>query len=127
MKNTVYFSQITKLAFEIDQKYYKNKHYVWCSEQINPGRKQPVSSNPLRRSQQLINDIITKDDHSLMIGDNKNSLKQGAAIMYNKGLISDKALSRIEDRVDDASNDEFMPIILIIPYKKVHNKLKILL
>ena len=122
MKNYVLYSQGTRLSYEINKKYYNDVHFVWCCEKIFfKGTKQPETSNPLKRAQKLIAEIITNDSHGIYIENNIKEIKAGAAIMKIEGKITSQALTAIENRVDNASFFDFFPVIYVIPYEKVKN------
>lgn len=122
MKNYVLYSQGTRLSYEINKKYYNDVHFVWCCEKIFfNGTKQPETSNPLKRAQKLIAEIITNDSHGIYIENNIKGIKAGAAIMKIEGKITSQALTAIENRVDNASFFDFFPVIYVIPYEKVKN------
>ena len=123
MENRMLYSQITKISYDIANKYYK-EFYVWCCEKPNYGPEQPASSNPILRCRQIMSDIITDDNHSSMIEENKNGIIKGASFKKKDGIITKSDEKDIMSKVRCAENKEFCPYLCVIPYDIVKDRLE---
>jgi hypothetical protein len=82
----IFYSCCTKLAYEICQWYYGQKHYVWCSPYYDgPSRLSPYnsvapSSNPREIYWNLLKDVKAADSHSIKINNVRSGILRGADV-----------------------------------------------
>lgn len=126
MDKHVYYSQNTKLAYRISQKYYNKTHYVWCCNKpfYSAEEGQPVSSNPIARCEAFLSEISTKDGHTHWISENKLSIKRGAEEQMRNKVITEEQRNQIIALVNYADNEAFYPVLYVIPYEKVLDLIK---
>ena len=85
-KTPFLFSMGTFLAYRIDEQYYRNVHYVWCTNKFHSDL-QPGTSDPQTIGNTFLHDIKTGEQYS-------------KAIMYNKaGILISRFLSVIFIRI----------------------------
>lgn len=123
MTNKILYSQVTKIAYEIDEKYYNGKHFVWCTDKPEYGPSQPPTSDPTERCQRFLSAIYSDDSHEPFIEENKKGIKLGAFLMRKKGTITRKEEKEIISQVSGAKLEEFSPLILVIDYSSVAGRL----
>ena len=115
------FSQTTKLAYTINEKFYKNRHYVWCSEYIHD-TNQPPTSDPIARCNRLLQIIKTGDRHATEIDEHLSGILAGAKAKLKSKVISKEQHKLICTYLNIVGYEEFMPIIYIIDYSKVKDR-----
>ena len=125
MKDKILYSQVTKLAFDINEKYYNGKHFVWCSDKPSYGSMQSGNSDPIERSNRIMTAICSQDAHEWLIEENKKGIKKGALYNRKKGIITKKTEQIIITRVNDASFEDFAPLIYVIPYDNVKDVIEV--
>lgn len=119
------YSTNTLLAFHINQTYYGEVHYVWCSPFFgaanipSPYRPNPPSSSPQEIYDSLTRDIQNNDRHSAKIKSNKAGLRRGANFRRQRGLITDLQRLEIFDKVRLAPIPEYRPLLYLIPFPLV--------
>lgn len=129
-KNILY-STNTWLAYKISEKFYSNKHYVWCTPFFDGDNTAtslfslPPSSTPKDIGQELQKQVRRGDRHSTKIESNRQGLIKGAQIKFNIGKITKDELSEIIDIVTQANIPDFRPLLYLIPTVKVISDLKI--
>jgi hypothetical protein len=123
------YSTNTLLAYHINQTYYGELHYVWCSAFYGAANiPAPYHPNPPSASPQEIYDILMKDvengdRHSQKIRLNKAGLRRGATFKFGEGDISDTQRLEILDKVRLAGLADFKPLLYVIPYAHVSTML----
>lgn len=130
--NLLYYSTNSYLAFQINQNFYNGCHYVWCApifdseslDKYDLRRNIPPSSNPYKIYVSLKSDVESNDLHSSKIAANIKGIKSGAAIMLEKGVISDYEFGIITRMVDSSSAKDFRPLVYLIPKLFIDNKLE---
>jgi hypothetical protein len=116
------YSTNTLLAYHINQAYYRELHYVWCSPFFgaanipSPYRPNPPSSSPQEIYETLWKDVENNDRHSSKIKQNKAGLRRGAIFKHQKGDITDAERLEIFDKVRLAQIADFKPLLYVIPY-----------
>ena len=115
------FSQTTKLAYSINKNFYKNEHYVWCSEFIH-NINQPPTSDPIARSNRLLQIIKTGDRHATEINEHLAGILAGAKAKLKSKVISKEEHKLICTYLNIIDYEAFMPIIYIIDYSKVKDR-----
>ena len=117
------------MAYHVNETYYGNLHYVWCSAFFgasnfpSPYRPNPPSSSPQGIYETLINDIEAGDRHSAKIKENKAGLRRGANFKHGKGDITDLQRLEIFEKVRLAQIPDFKPLVYVIPFNLVQNML----
>jgi len=114
------------LAYKINEHYYNNEHWVWCSPSFDGSITgvNPPSSTP-RVIYRDLWDASTKGDlHSSKILSNKAGIVRGAMEKLKKGLISRKNFKDIQSIVQAAQLHDFIPVLYVIPFTKVASLVK---
>lgn len=123
MKEKMLYSQVTKIAYEIEQDYYGGIHYVWCCDMPTYGPSQPPTSDPIERCQRIISAIYSNDRHEALIEENKKSIRNGALYKCRDKVISNAQRKEITVKIKGAKIRDFSPLLLIIDYEKVRTRL----
>lgn len=110
------------LAYQINEKYYKGTHYVWCAPKFVCSDN-PPSSNPKEILKCFLNDVARHDNHSIKIEQNRLGLLNGVEIKYKSKVIDDRQRTNLIKIINNADIYYFRPLIYIIPYNKIKNKL----
>jgi hypothetical protein len=115
-------STITKLAYVIGQRFYREKHFVWCAPlhskdvHLPPN---PPSSDPIVIYSTLLKDVKGNDKHSAKIAENKIGLLRGAEIKEREGVITLRQMDLIAAMIESAEISAFSPMMIVTPYKLV--------
>jgi hypothetical protein len=123
------YSTNTLLAYHINQTYYGELHYVWCSaffgtENIpSPYHPNPLSSSPQGIYKALKDGIENGDRHCEKILLNKAGLRHGATVKHGQGDIDNTQRLEILDKVRLAQLPDFKPLLYVIPYPLVSGML----
>ena len=129
-KPIVLFSTSTLLAYRINEHYYHGKHFVWCNPFSNvksvlpANTAMPPSSTPCVLFKAFDSDAKTNDLHSVVIKNNRLGLLRGAAVKRSRGAITAAQESEITQIVNAAANQEFAPLLYVIPYAAVARLVK---
>ncbi len=124
------YSTNTLLAHHINQTYYDDVHYVWCSaffgasNMPSPYRPNPPSSSPQGIYDTLIKDIANSDRHSAQIKQNKAGLRRGANAKHKSGDITNEQRLEIFDKIRLAEIVDFKPLLYVMPFNSVSSLLK---
>jgi hypothetical protein len=114
----VLYSAVSTLAYWIAQRYYAQRHHVWCAPAPALDRFAPVnppSSDPIRIYWTFHDDIAAGDEHSSKIKENRLGIIRGAASRNARGLIDEATRQSIEDTIRLAPLNAFAPLLLVIP------------
>lgn len=117
------FSTTTKLAYNIDNYYYGRKHYVWVALYVDNLDIQAASSNPITIAADFAKGIVTKDRHNEKILGNIVGVRNGVQFMYKAERISKKTKDAIISKINDATFEDFYPMLYIIDTKKVSSRI----
>lgn len=119
--NTILYSVGTKLAFFINQNYYKNKHYLWCTTSFFDSN-QPPTSDPQTIAKRLLQIIKTKDQHAREIEDNVSGLLRGIEAKQKQSVIDKEEAEMLYGYINCAKKDykQFYPVLYIIPVSRLH-------
>jgi hypothetical protein len=125
-----YFSTSPYLKYFFNEKFYKNKHYVWCSEvfnshdsaKISAAGHIPASSNPYDIYNELKNAVIKPDRHSSKIKELKTSMTAVALEKLKAGEISDKEKDEIIYSIGNADMEYWNPVLYIIPIDRISSR-----
>lgn len=119
------YSTNTLMAYHINETYYGDVHYVWCSPFFgasnipSPYRPNPPSSSPQEIYESLMKDVDNGDRHSAKIKQNKAGLRRGANFKQLHGDITEPQRLEIFDKVRLAQVVDFKPLLYVIPYSLV--------
>jgi hypothetical protein len=119
------YSTNTLLAYHINQTYYSELHYVWCSAFFGADdvhshyRRNPPSSSPQEIYETLLRAVENSDRHCEKIRLNKAGLRRGATFKHGQGAINDAQRLEILDKVRLAGFADFLPLLFVIPYTLV--------
>lgn len=123
------YSTNTLLAYHINQTYYGELHYVWCSAFFgaanipSPYHPNPPASSPQGIYKTFLEDVATGDKHSKKILQNKAGLRRGATIKHGQEDISATQRLEIFNKVRLARFADFRPLLYVIPYALVSDML----
>lgn len=136
IKHPILYSTMTTLAYNINKKYYGDRHYLWCtpyfgSDYQSPHFTVPPSSSPIEIYNTLKREIEGCDFHNTKIKLNRKGIRKGADIMLKLGKITQEAYNEIVIISKVAPNEQFRPLLCIISrieaipyYQKVDIKSK---
>jgi hypothetical protein len=121
------------LKVHLNEKFYKDIHYIWCSEVFDSRHEHklsswshlPPSSNPLDIYNDLKDAVQRGDLHSPKIGQLKLSMSGVATTKYNIHEISGDQKDEILFSVEKCDPSYWSPVLYIIPYDKVQTRLKL--
>lgn len=124
----VLYSTNTKLAYSISQRYYNQKHYVWCipNEIVFHGSAPstlPPTSHPIKIFWSLVDSVSGNDKHCPKIEQNRIGLLGGAEKKLENGEISEEDYTEIVDIITQAGLGEFYPLFYVIPYDAVKDRI----
>jgi hypothetical protein len=121
------YSTNTWLAFQISERYFGREHYVWCTPYFDASRsleyKVPPSSCPAEIYKGFRKEVAGRERHSDRIKANKAGLLQGAQQKFKNGKISRRDMGEITAVVEKAEVMDFAPLIFVIPYSLVEDRL----
>jgi hypothetical protein len=126
------YSTNTALAFEINERFYGGKHYVWCSSYFNKSTvpstffTNPPSSTPERLYQRFAEAAGQGDFHSFEIKGNITGLRKGVVARHKQGIISAEQQAEIFAIINEVKKRnfiKFMPLLYIIPFSLVEKML----
>lgn len=133
-KPNILYSAGTELAYKINETFYNDLHYVWCtnrfgSPSLTEGYNQnPASSDPWDIYQDLSRasgeNRRLPDHHSVTINRLRIGLKKGTDARLAQGVISKDEHDEIYEIVDAAERQDFSPLIYVIPFEKVQHIIK---
>ena len=120
IKHPILYSTMTTVAYNINRKYYANKHYFWCtpyfgSDYQSPHFTVPPSSSPIEIYNTLKKEIDGSDLHNTKIKLNRKGIRKGADIMLKLGRIDADIHEEIVSISKLAVNEQFRPLLCIIP------------
>ena len=115
---TYLFSVGTHFAKKINETYYNNTHYVWCTTHYD-SKKQPVTSNPKSICKRWLELVHTGDRHAVEFSNNLAGILRGAQAKLEQGVIDQNQFSEIGQLINLAKYKDFFPVIYIIDINKV--------
>lgn len=130
----ILYSTMTTLAYNINKKYYKDRHYMWCtpyfgSDFESPHFTVPPSSSPVEIYNSLKKEIDGSDLHNTKINLNRRGIRKGASIMLKLGSITQSNYEEIIHITKQAKDQQFRPLLCVIArleaipfYQKVNIK-----
>ena len=124
----VFYSTNTLLAYNISQKYYSQKHFVWCTPHFDSwtGTEDytvPDSSSPKQIFKDLLKAVYSMDKHSPNIRSNRLGLRRGVAAKRESGVINEQQAKEILAVIKQADSAFFRPFLYVIPYSLVKDRI----
>ena len=125
---------MTLVAYNINMRYYKGLHYMWCtpyfgSDFKSPHFTVPPSSSPLEIYNTLQREIDGADLHGTKIKLNRMGIRKGADIMQKLGRITPEERGDIHAIAKLSPPQQFLPLLCVIArvevlpyYRKVEIK-----
>ena len=125
----VLYSTGTWLAYAIAERFYGGLHHVWCTPFFAPestlavNYKVPPSSSPFAIYRGLRDDVACGDQYSTKIEANKAGILNGAQVKLAAGAIGQREATDISLIVEKAQTCDFAPLIFIIPFDGVRDRI----
>ena len=119
------YSTNTGLAFNIDERFYGGRHWVWCNPSFDAaaavvaGHTAPPSSVPLAIYRAFTAAIAGGDHHSNDIGQNRAGLLRGIDAKLAAGDVDAPTAAVIRDIVRQAELVDFQPLVYVVPFARV--------
>jgi hypothetical protein len=116
------YSAYTWLAYTINEQYYGQKHYVWCTPYFASGSlpsadaTNPPTSTPSEICHTLEAEVRAGDRHSAIISQNKIGIAKGATVKRAAGQITKADEEEIMDILQAAQIQDFRPLLYIIAF-----------
>ena len=123
----VLYSVNTLLAYRINEHFYGQLHYVWCSPFFSSTSlsaidvPMPPSATPCDICQTYLEDIARQDRHSSRLRENRAGLKKGVRAKLSEQVINREQYREINNIVKRASLDDFRPLVYVIPFAGVRD------
>ena len=130
MKHLLMYSTNTRLAFMLNQKYYREQHYVYCCPYFDASSVSelehgtPPSSSPAELLRDLAAESARSDRHGARIALNKAGLRRGAVAKVATGIITPDQQSEIMQIVENAEPALFRPLLYVIPVASIETKIR---
>jgi hypothetical protein len=121
----ILYSTNTWLAYNISRQFYRDLHYVWCSPVFDHRCRPfthatpPPTSCPADMYFRLLAEVSRRDKHSAKIAENRLGIVKGAATRRAQNVITDSEVSEIAAIVEEASAEDFHPLLYVIPFDSV--------
>lgn len=121
------YSTSTWLAYAIAERFYGGVHYAWCSP-VYDGKKAashfniPPTSSPAELYRALLDEVARGERHSELMKRNRLGIISGAEAMLEAGVITRHRRDEIEEIVEDIHPREFRPVLFVMPYDLVRDK-----
>lgn len=124
----VFYSTNTLLAYNISQKYYHQKHFVWCTPHFESWSGAgdytvPDSASPKQIFKDLYKAVYSMDKHNANIRSNRLGLRRGVAAKRETGIINDEQAKEILAEIKYAESGFFRPFLYVMPYSLVKDKI----
>lgn len=126
----VLYSVNTLMAYRINEHFYGQIHYVWCSPFFNASatsaldNQAPPSSTPCDICRAYLDDVQRQDRHSAAIRNNRSGIKSGLAAKRADGVISAEQHRELEKIVSKAPLEAFRPLLFVIPFQGVADRVE---
>jgi hypothetical protein len=126
----VLYSVNTLLAYRINEHFYGQMHYVWCSPFFDASGTSPFdvqappSSTPCDICRMYLDDVLRQDRHSDVIRNNRSGLKSGLEIKRDDGVISAEQYRELEEIVSKAPFEDFRPLLFVIPFQGIADRVE---
>jgi hypothetical protein len=128
-KPILLYSTNTMLAFDINEEYYRQEHYVWCNpyfdaSSVPTGTPLAPSSTPADIYYALSREVQGADRHNVMIERNRNGLRYGADAKEKAGVITAEQKQKIIGLIDNAPLKLFEPVLYVMPFALIAKRVK---
>lgn len=126
----VLYSCCTWLAYMINEAYYEDLHYVWCTPHFDPNSRfsgasaVPPTSSPREIYTSLYKEIQGGDRHSLKIAHIEFGILRGADVKRKHKIITQMQRDEITTIVECADLRDYSPLLLVIPFAPVAKDIK---
>jgi hypothetical protein len=122
----VLYSANTQLAYRINEHFYGQIHFVWCSAFFSATSRSidvemPPSSTPCDICRNYLEDITRRDLHSLSLQHNRAGLQRGMEAKLAERVITEEQCLGLKGFVANAAIDEFRPLLYVIPFEGVRD------
>lgn len=126
------YSTNVLLKLLIQERFRDDIHYIWCSEHFDSDKLSKYSfsshiapsSNPADIYRELKIAVQKSDKHCDKISAQKLSLKNLALIWESNGEITSDDKEEIIYMVDNASFEQWKPLVYVTPYELVKSRLQ---
>ena len=131
MSGQVLYSTNPRIKLLIQERFRRDRHYVWCSESFDStalGRYNgaaliPPSSNPRSIYRELRDGVRGGDRHNDKINNTRTSLKALATTWQNAGEITADEKQEIVWLADNPDLTYWNPLVYVIPRHIVASRL----
>lgn len=123
----VLYSANTQLAYRINEHFYGQIHFVWCSAFFSApsprsiDMEMPPSSTPCDICRNYLEDISRHDLHSRGLQDNRAGLQRGLKAKLAEGVITEKQYRELKKIIGKSALNEFRPFLYVIPFEGVRD------
>ena len=119
ISHPILYSTMTTLAYNINKKYYGDRHYMWCtpyfgSDFESPHFTVPPSSSPIEIYNTLKKEVNGADHHNTKIKLNRRGIRKGAATMLKLNKITQEQHDEIVYISKSAKDLHFRPLLCVI-------------
>jgi hypothetical protein len=122
----ILYSANTQLAYRINEHFYGQIHFVWCSAFFSATSRSidvemPPSSTPCDICRNYLEDIARRDLHSRNLQDNRIGLRNGLKAKLAERVITEKQYRELKKIIVESALDEFRPLLYVIPFEGVQD------
>lgn len=121
-QNLVLYSTNSWLAYRINQRYYGQEHYVYCSPFFSARSRtpqdltNPVTTQPAHIYRRFREEAESGDLHGPTISGNRIGIIRGANAKESDSVISAAERVEIHAIVRQAETRDFRPLLYVIPF-----------
>jgi len=127
----ILYSTNVYLKLLIQERYFNNKHYIWCSEYFDSNTAPTYSfstlvapsSNPASIYRELQRDVNGKDKHSAKITSQKASFVSRAIESHTEGQITEEVKEEIIYMVNDAPFEYWRPLLYVVSTELIKDRI----
>jgi hypothetical protein len=122
----VLYSANTQLAYRINEHFYGQIHFVWCSAFFSATSRSidvemPPSSTPCDICRNYLEDISRRDLHSTRLQHNRDGLQTGLKAKLVERVITEKQYRELKNIIAKSALEEFRPLLYVIPFEGVRD------
>lgn len=122
----VLYSANTQLAYRINEHFYGQIHFVWCSAFFSATSRSidvemPPSSTPCDICRSYLEDISRHDLHSTILRRNRSGLENGMKSKLAERVITEGQYRELEEIIEKSALEEFRPLLYVIPFEGVRD------
>lgn len=122
-KHPFLFSVGTRCAYNIDNDFYKGKHFMWLALSFDDLDHQAESSNPLTKAENFIKEVVSEDGDCDSIYQNIAGIVKGVKAKHSANDITDEERNTIFNRLADITTADFLPYLYIVDTRKVASRI----